>query len=72
MAKAADCKSAMSRFESGRRLCMDAGLTAKSCTVNGVNVVALGGINIPYPCTDACRRGVRVDRFFLFGKGGAL
>ena len=23
--KAADCKSAMSRFESGRRLCMDAG-----------------------------------------------
>ena len=45
---------------------MDAGVTAKSCTVNGVNVVVCGGIDIPYLCTEASRRGVRVDWFFLW------
>ena len=49
MAKAADCKSAMSRFESGRRLTAWRN-SFRSCMVYGVNVVANGGISTLNPC----------------------
>ena len=79
MAKAADCKSAMSRFESGRRL-SHGGTISDHARCSGVDVAfgIVGGRDVPALCIDFPSASVRTERWrggFSFahsGKGGML